>query len=104
MASGNARDTLTPPLIERERLDGMRWEWEGSARVYRARPRTTNPEKVCGTDGHDGNRPSAADEHQGQTPDTRRRLASQSSTRGQAARLPAPEQIRAAAQEEHREE
>ena len=57
------------------------------------------------TDGHDGDRPSAADadEHPCQTPN--RGVSPASPLRGgQAARLPAPEQIRAAAQEEHREE
>ena len=68
----NARDTPTPRPSHwsgRERIDGIRWEWEGSARVYRTRPRTTNP-KGLRTDGHHRDRPSAADaaEHPCQTP------------------------------------
>ena len=89
----------------RERIDGIRWEWEGSARIYRTHVRVRQTRTGLRPDGHDGDRPAAADadEHPCQTPN--RGVSPASPLRvGQAARLPATEQIRAAAQEEHREE
>ena len=88
----------------RERIDGIRWEWEGQ-HGFIALTRVRQTRTGLRTDGHDGDRPSVADadEHPCQTP--HRSVSPASPLRGgQAARLPAPEQIRAAAQEEHREE
>ena len=88
----------------RERIDGIRWEWEGQ-HGFIALTRVRQTRKGLRTDGHDGDRPSVADadEHPCQTP--HHGVSPASPLRGgQAAQLPAPEQIRAAAQEEHREE
>ena len=88
----------------RERIDGIRWEWEGQhGFIVLTRVRQTRT--GLRPDGHHRDRPSVADadEHPCQTP--HRSVSPASPLRGgQAARLPAPEQIRAAAQEEHREE
>ena len=88
----------------RERIDGIRWEWE-SQHGFIVLTRVRQTRKGLRTDGHDRDRPSVADadEHPCQTPN--RSVSPASPLRGgQAARLPAPEQIRAAAKEEHREE
>ena len=104
----NARDTPTPPtqpLIGSSR-DSTAFAGSGKGQhgfIVLVRVRQTR--KGLRPDGHDGDRPAAADadEHPCQTPNCG--VSPVSPLRvGQAARLPAPEQIRAAAQEEHREE
>ena len=104
----NARDTPTPPTQPTDRAERESTAFAGSGNgqhgfIVLVRVRQTRT--GLRTDGHDGDRPSVADadEHPCQTPN-RRRLASQSSTRGSGRPTAGPEQIRAAAQEEHREE
>ena len=104
----NARDTPTPPTQPLVGPSRGSTAFAGSGKgqhrfIVLTRVRQTRT--GLRTDGHHRDRPSVADadEHPCQTP--HHGVSPASPLRGgQAARLPAPEQIRAAAQEEHREE
>ena len=100
----NARDAPTPPTQPMIGAERESTAFVGSGKgqhgfIVLVRVRQTR--KGLRTDGHDGDRPSAAnaDEHPCQTPNCG--VSPVSPLRGgQAARLPPPEQIRTATQEE----